>query len=209
MTAASSTDERYCTSSMNSPTAVCRSAATSATATRRRGRSCSRLPVSASPEAKIHAELQVAGPHLERSGEVRQHARGPAQARARGPAQIEAVERAPQLRRQQLRQRAAFGRLDPDGGKPLLVGERAEPIQKDGLADPTSTRAVSSPWPVVRPGCGPCRWRRPERRRSRPASSGGWRPAPGTKGLRRRSICGNLTRINGVNGNVVNSRKNC
>lgn len=44
MTAANSEEERYCTSSMNNPTAVCRAAAASAIATGRRGRSCCRLP---------------------------------------------------------------------------------------------------------------------------------------------------------------------
>ena len=85
---------------------------------------------------EVHAELQITGRHLECPGEVDQHACGMAQPATRRPPQVEGVEGTPQLWRQQLRQRAAFGCLDPHGAEPFLVRERAQSIQQDGLPDP-------------------------------------------------------------------------
>ena len=89
MTAASSEDERYWTSSMNSPTAVSRSLAASAIATRRRGRSCSRLPVSPSPGARSTLSSRSPTATLNALAKFTSTPAAPAQAPPRRLAKIE------------------------------------------------------------------------------------------------------------------------
>ena len=84
---------------------------------------------------EIDAQLQITGGHLEGSGEVRQNARGPTQAMTCRLSQVESVDRAPKLRGQQLRKRAALGRLDPHRAVPLLVRKCTQAVQQDSLAD--------------------------------------------------------------------------
>ena len=92
------------------------------------------------PRGQIDAQFEIADSHLECLGEVRQHTCGPAQAVTRSLPNIQGIDDAPQLRRQQLRQRAALRRFDPHGAESLLVRQRTKSIQQDSLADPTQTK---------------------------------------------------------------------
>ena len=83
----------------------------------------------------LDAELDVSDLDLERVREAAQYVHRPPQVPPTRLAQVEGVEDAPQLRRQQVRQRTPFGRLDLGRLETLVVRERAQSIDQHGLAD--------------------------------------------------------------------------
>ena len=125
---------------MNRPTAERRSAAASATAISRRGKSCSRLPLSPSPGAGSTLNSMSPIFHLERVREAAQYVHGSAQVPSTTLADVEGVEDATQLRRQQVGQRAPLGSLDLGRLESLVVCECAQSIEQHGLADPAQAQ---------------------------------------------------------------------
>ncbi len=90
-------------------------------------------------QVQIHAHFDIGVLDLQRRSETAQGAKGLLQARLHAVDASELKQRAPQGRREQGRQRPLLGRLDPHRRQPAGFGVQPDPVEQNGLSDPSQS----------------------------------------------------------------------